>query len=260
MNKPLLWIQNPIVLKKEWNSWLTLFHYPIAMLWIGLSFVMLRIFLDHFIGYFTRTPGTVADRPKMTAPYFLCTAGNSCWRRPEDRPFNFFTKTLKEGGYSTWTWIWSLLTTPFRIRTFSESHIPESRFRQRYLKSPWRIVYLYFVAQTIWQLKVGSKNWYFWSHLILLLIFWKQLACIWQKWVVSVVDLNVLCLFIHFRYVFSTICSIFRRSFIPLPSICSIWSPVRSGTGYRSGWSARWSRSPLRSRSISVSARSCSVP
>lgn len=119
--------------------------------------MVFQILLNHLIDYRSRTPGTATDHPEMTSPIHLAYSGNYGKEDAKITPATSSPKYLcsrKRGGgkYSTCMWIWSLITTPSRIRTISESHIWESRSQQRYFRSPWRTAYLYFVAQTILQL------------------------------------------------------------------------------------------------------------
>ena len=103
---------------------------------------------------------------KCRPQYLFFKPGNSCWRIREVRPFIRFTKSLIDnfGGYSICTWIWSLLTTPFRICTSSVSHICIIRSRHLSWMSPFNTGYRYFVTQTkcavnrvtVWLLRLCS--------------------------------------------------------------------------------------------------------
>ena len=88
---------------------------------------------------------------KCRPQYLFRNAGNSSCNRRELRPFNRFTKslTLIDGGHSTCICIWSLLTTPFKIRTSSLLHTCTSMSRHLFCISPVNTAYRYFVTQTI---------------------------------------------------------------------------------------------------------------
>jgi len=92
---------------------------------------------------------------KCLPQYLFFSFGCSCWSILEVRPFIRFTIWLIEmrGGYSIWIWIWSLLTTPFKISTSSTSQIWMINSLHRFWMSPLSTWYRYFVAHTMWQVK-----------------------------------------------------------------------------------------------------------
>ena len=103
-----------------------------------------------------RKTGVLHHAPYPTAQkclpqYRFRNIGNSSCNRRELLPFRRFTKslTLIDGGYSTCMWMWSLLTTPLRMRTSSLSHTCTNMSRHRFCTSPVNTAYLYFVTHTI---------------------------------------------------------------------------------------------------------------
>ena len=89
---------------------------------------------------------------KCRPQYRFFNSGNSSCNLLDDLPFIRLTKSLIDilGGYSMCICTWSLLTTPFSIRTSSASHIWISSFRHLFWVSPVRTGYRYFVTHTKW--------------------------------------------------------------------------------------------------------------
>jgi hypothetical protein len=111
----------------------------------GLA-VVLGIFLNHFIRYFSRAPNTIPDRPKVTPTisfgklwiFFLKPARGSTLQ-----PLNNIT-------YVQRSHTWSLLTTPLSIFISFKSQICLKRSRNLFWISPSKTLYLYFLTQTMW--------------------------------------------------------------------------------------------------------------
>jgi len=87
---------------------------------------------------------------KCLPQYRFFSFGNSSCKILDDLPFSFFTRLLIDNlaGYSMCICTWSLLTTPFSIRTSSASQVWISSSLHLLCTSPLNTGYRYFVTHT----------------------------------------------------------------------------------------------------------------